>query len=96
MQFEFCLQNRTALGTGSLGEPVLAWPAGQYCIHSVGRVVRAQNGYEWVLGDCPAGFKPGELSPIPLHLSPTHRPLTPIPKHPCLPIFHTNTHHAFT
>ncbi|XP_022088990.1 uncharacterized protein LOC110978359 [Acanthaster planci] len=56
--FEFCVQNNT-LVQGTMDDPVIEWPAGQYCIQSVGQFVRNNGRYEWVLGDCPQGFKSG-------------------------------------
>ena len=58
--FEFCMQNKTSI-RGSVNDPVLDWPAGQYCIHSVGKIVRKSGRLEWALGDCPKGFQSGEL-----------------------------------
>ncbi len=59
--FEFCVQNKSAVTGGSISDPVLDWPKGQYCIYSVGRAVKTETGrFAWSYGDCPPGFKSGE------------------------------------
>ncbi|XP_038045355.1 uncharacterized protein LOC119719943 [Patiria miniata] len=75
--FEFCVQNKTLVREGSIDDQVLDWPAGQYCIHSVGKIARKDGGvFEWVLGDCPRGFKSG-VTALPFKSFPGQRMVDP-------------------